>query len=106
MDDVALVLNAGSSSLKFAVFRAGTGAEWPIAARGNLEGIGTAPKMSARDGAGESLPTPTVAAEVRDASGALEQVFVWLRASFGGGRIIGVATAWFTAVPASRARQS
>lgn len=90
MEEFALVLNSGSSSLKFAVFRATRGADWPLAARGNLEGIGTSPKMSARDGAGASLSTPTIPAEVRDASTALEHVFAWLRTSFGGGRIIGV----------------
>ncbi|HXW73309.1 MAG TPA: acetate/propionate family kinase [Steroidobacteraceae bacterium] len=90
MEEFALVLNAGSSSLKFAVFRATTDPDWPLIARGNLEGIGTAPKMSARDAAGESLPTAAVPAEVRDAGGALEHVFAWLRASFSGGRIIGV----------------
>jgi acetate kinase len=90
VDEFALVMNAGSSSLKFAVFRATRGADWPLAARGNLEGIGTAPKMSARDGAGASLSTPTIPDELGDAGTALEYVFGWLRASFSGGRIIGV----------------
>lgn len=90
MEDFALVLNAGSSSLKFAIFRAASAADWPIVARGNLEGIGTSPKMSARDGSGTAMPTPALPAAVRDAGGALEHVFAWLRASFSDGRIIGV----------------
>ena len=68
MDEFALVLNAGSSSLKFAVFRTAGSGDWPLAARGNIEGIGTEPKMSARDGAGSALPTPTLPADVRDAA--------------------------------------
>jgi acetate kinase len=90
VDEFALILNSGSSSLKFAVFRIATGADWPLAARGNLEGIGTAPRMSARDGAGATLPTPTLPAGVRDAGAALEHVFAWLPGSFAGGRLMGV----------------
>ena len=44
MDDYALVLNAGSSSLKFCVFRQPGGKVWQIAARGQIEGIGTSPR--------------------------------------------------------------
>ena len=91
VDEFALVLNSGSSSLKFAVFRTAAGADWPLVGRGNIEGIGTAPKMSARDGAGSAMPTPTLPAAVRDASAALEHVFAWLRSSFAGGRLVGDA---------------
>ena len=90
MDEFALVLNSGSSSLKFALFRALERGDWPLAARGNIEGIGTSPTMSARDGSGSTLPTPNLSGEVRDAHSALEHVFAWLRTSFGGGRIVGV----------------
>jgi acetate kinase len=90
VDEFALVLNSGSSSLKYAVFRTGGGSDWPLVARGNVEGIGTSPKMSARDGAGSPLKTPALPAGVRDASAALEHVFAWLRSNFGQGRIIGV----------------
>jgi acetate kinase len=89
-DEFALVLNSGSSSLKFAVFRTAAGADWPMVARGNVEGIATSPQMSARDAAGGRLETPTLPAGVRDAGAALEHVFAWLRANFGGGRIMGV----------------
>jgi acetate kinase len=43
MDDYALVLNAGSSSLKFSVFQRADEKEWQLAARGQIEGIGTSP---------------------------------------------------------------
>jgi len=90
MDEFALVLNSGSSSLKFALFHTSAGGDWPVAARGNIEGIGTNPTMSARHRSGSTLPTPKLPGAVRDADAALEHVFAWLRSSFGGGRIIGV----------------
>ena len=90
MDEFALILNSGSSSLKFAVFRIAAGADWQLAARGNIEGIGTAPQMSARDAAGSSMPVPTLDTDVRDAGKALEHLFLWLRSDFGSARLIGV----------------
>jgi acetate kinase len=88
MDEVALVLNAGSSSLKFALFR--PNANWQVAARGIVEGIGTSPRMSARDGAGNLMQTPSPEAGVRDAGAALEHVIGWLRASFQEARLVGM----------------
>jgi len=49
---VVLVLNAGSSSLKFCVYSA-TGQElWQALARGQVEGIGSHPRFSATDAGG------------------------------------------------------
>jgi acetate kinase len=90
MDDVALVLNAGSSSLKFAVYRQPAAAPWQLSARGQIAGIGNDSRMSARDGAGAALPTPMTAASIKDSRDALECVTSWLRSSFDGGRIVGV----------------
>jgi len=89
VNELALVLNSGSSSVKFAVFRA-VGSGWPLAARGNIEGIGTAPRMSVHDGAGNAMATPGTRAGVTDAAAALERVFEWLRSSFKDGRLVGV----------------
>ncbi len=55
MTDVILVLNAGSSSLKFAVYPAQAPGCSAIL-RGKIAGIGTAPVFSARDASGEQLP--------------------------------------------------
>ena len=90
MDKVALVLNAGSSSLKFALFGTAASGDWPLAARGMVEGIGTSTRMSARDGAGKSMPTPAPGSGVRDASSALEHVIGWLRTTFQGVQLIGL----------------
>ena len=56
MIDAVLVLNAGSSSLKFAVFGVGdaTTDRSPIL-RGQLAGIGATPRFDARDADGEAL---------------------------------------------------
>ena len=55
MEDYALVLNAGSSSLKFCVFQRPEGEVWRVAARGQIDGIGTKPRLSAKDGAGTQV---------------------------------------------------
>jgi acetate kinase len=55
MTDALLSLNAGSSSLKFALFEVGAGRELAVAARGQIAGIGTEPRLIARDKAGAVL---------------------------------------------------
>ena len=54
MSGIVLVLNAGSSSLKFATFEAGEGGPAPCHA-GQVEGIGAAPRFVARDARGGAL---------------------------------------------------
>ena len=52
--DVILVLNAGSSSLKFQIFAMGlTGLERQV--RGQIDGIGVHPRFRAADAAGAVL---------------------------------------------------
>ena len=65
MDDYALVLNAGSSSLKFCVFQRPAGQAWRVEARGQIEGIGTSPRLSVKDANGESLANQEVAVSRR-----------------------------------------
>ena len=55
MTDAILVLNAGSSSLKFAVYPDKAGTPSPIL-RGKIMGIGNVPIFSARDAKGDALP--------------------------------------------------
>ncbi|MBV8404855.1 MAG: acetate/propionate family kinase [Gammaproteobacteria bacterium] len=90
MNELALVLNAGSSSLKFAVFDADGAGDWPLAARGTIEAIGAAAKVSVRNGSGASLPAGALPGTLRDAGEALQYVFDWLSRSFTGARLIGV----------------
>src|SRR5262245_53809475 len=55
MADVLLVLNAGSSSIKFSVFAQGAQAEDALLLKGQIEGLYTAPRFSAQDAAGQGL---------------------------------------------------
>jgi acetate kinase len=55
MTDAVLALNAGSSSLKFAVFRAGRAKKIEPACRGEIEATTTAPHFVARDAKGAPL---------------------------------------------------
>jgi acetate kinase len=90
MDDYALVLNAGSSSLKFNVYRRPEAVAWRLEARGQIEGIGTAPRLSARDGGGEKLVDEKLSDTLRDGKGALDALAAWLRSKWGGSRVLGV----------------
>jgi acetate kinase len=90
MDDFALVLNAGSSSLKFCVYRRPGADTWRLEARGQIEGIGTAPRMSVKDGAGAKVHDEALDGSVRDGRGALDGLAAWLRSRYGGSRVLGV----------------
>jgi acetate kinase len=90
MSDYAIVLNAGSSSLKFCIYGRPDTEAWRLEARGQIEGIGTAPRFTAKDGAGTVVVDEGLEATVRDAGGALDALARWLRARFGGARVLGV----------------
>ncbi|MBK6804981.1 MAG: acetate/propionate family kinase [Betaproteobacteria bacterium] len=89
MTDTIAVLNAGSSSLKFSVF--GVGGTLTLNVRGQVEGIGTAPRFVAKD------PTGAVVAEQRwdasdaiDHAGAVEHLFSFLATDLKRGRLLAV----------------
>jgi len=91
MDDYALVLNAGSSSLKFCVFRRPAEAKnWHLESRGQIEGIGTSARLSVKRADGASLAERTLGAMVSDGRKALDELAVWLRSMYGGSRVLGV----------------
>jgi acetate kinase len=90
MDDYALVLNAGSSSLKFCVYRRPGVEGWRLEARGQIEGIGTAPRLSAKGGEGGVLVDEKLDEAVRDGRAALDALSAWLRSRYGGSRVLGV----------------
>ena len=90
MDDYALVLNAGSSSLKFSVYRRPPVEHWRLESQGQIEGIGSAPRMSAKDGTGARLTDGALDASVRDGRTAIESLANWLRTHYGGSRVLGV----------------
>jgi acetate kinase len=90
MTDYAVVLNAGSSSLKFSVYQRPQGANWAQESRGQIDGIGTKPRFSAKDGAGAKLDDRQLDASVKDGQAALETLAAWLRSRHGGARVLGV----------------
>jgi acetate kinase len=89
MDNIAIVVNAGSSSLKFCTFRHAQGA-WSLDSRGQIEGIGTAPQLTVKDGAGSVIGDTALGGEVRDGRTALRSVAGWLRTRYAGCRVAGV----------------
>ena len=90
MPDAIVVLNAGSSSLKFSVF-VERGDEFDLIARGQAEGLSTAPRFVARDGAGKLLDEKSWGAGVKlGHDGALDHLVALLRAEFTGHRLAGV----------------
>jgi len=84
MADAILVLNAGSSSLKFSVFSLRGGELAPIAS-GQVEGIGAAPRFVAKDAAGRPAGEKRwPAGETLGHDGAFAHIAGWLRERGGG----------------------
>jgi acetate kinase len=90
MDDYSVVLNAGSSSLKFCIYLKTIDEAWRLETRGQIEGIATAPRFMARDGAGAVAADERLDGTIRDAGSALDALAAWLRARYGGARVLGV----------------
>jgi acetate kinase len=88
VDDYALVLNAGSSSLKFSVFQRPEGEGWRLEARGQIEGIGTSPHLSVKNADGERLVDQSAGA--RDGREAVDALAAWLKSKYAGARVLGV----------------
>src|SRR3954470_3594166 len=90
MDDYALVLNAGSSSLKFCVFRRPVAEKWLVESRGQIEGIGTSPRLLAKGTEGKVLAANDLSRDVRDGRAAIGALASWLRSNYGRARVLGV----------------
>ena len=86
-----LVVNAGSSSLKFSVYRPGSGDVLQWAVHGLIDGIGTRPSMKFKDGAGNTLAARDLeVAEARNVRDALALADAWLGERFGGDPLVAV----------------
>lgn len=84
MNDTILVINAGSSSLKFSVYGV-VAAGIALACKGQIEGLGSHPHLSVRDRSGTVLAdTDLPPEELPDTPAAIERVGAWLRERFGG----------------------
>jgi acetate kinase len=86
MSDALLVLNAGSSSLKFSVFRNEDPPQ--LLLRGQIEGIPTRPHFVARSETGVVAEKKWEAGARLDHRGAIEHLFAWGRDGALGGRAV------------------
>ena len=85
MSDSILVLNAGSSSIKFQLFAVQPGNGLERLLKGQFEGIGVKPHLVAKGPAGELLVEETWGAEaVPNVPAALEKVVGFLKQRLGG----------------------
>ena len=82
MEQHILVLNAGSSSLKFGMYERPDMGSLALAAQGQVEGIGTRPRLSARNESGATLVDEDLGADVRDGTDALDRLAEWLSSRF------------------------
>jgi len=90
MRDYALVLNAGSSSLKFCVYTTREAEGWDLECRGQVDGLGSRPRFGARNARGKVLVEKTLDSGTRNVPDALKLLAAWLRSTFGGARVFGV----------------
>lgn len=90
MNKYILVLNAGSSSLKFCIYRPPSNGNLQMVIKGQIEGIGGAATLSAKDSNGKTLETKRPFAEIKDANQALDVLAKWLREQFKEAHIVGV----------------
>jgi acetate kinase len=89
--DYLLVLNAGSSSLKFCVYQRRDAPGWELNSRGQIDGLGTSPRFTARQGDSSAVITSEpLNLAVRDVPSALAHLAGWLRSRYGGGQVLGV----------------
>jgi acetate kinase len=84
MSETILVVNAGSSSIKFQLFSVGAGDQLQRRLKGQIEGIGVRPRLVAKGADGASLVDKTCPpAEVGDVPAALGKLVEFLRAEIG-----------------------
>ena len=84
MSDTILVVNAGSSSIKFQLFSVGERDRLQRLLKGQIEGIGVHPRLFAKGVKGETLIDQTwPGADVPDVPAALAKVVEFLRAEIG-----------------------
>jgi acetate kinase len=77
-----LVINAGSSSIKFSLFESAAGGSLVAAARGQVEGIGKTARFEAMDAAGQKLDGPAPGGN--DHQAAIKAIHDWFAAQAGG----------------------
>ena len=79
-----LVINAGSSSVKFQLFAAASPDRIELITKGQMDGIGTRPRLQAKDAEGRSGRSKWSANDVGSIQGALDRSIPFLREQVGG----------------------
>jgi acetate kinase len=92
MNNYLLVINAGSSSIKFAVYqRDGASNQLVADATGQIEGIGNQPKLSLKDSHAADLVGHSLAVdEVHDHASAISIIFSWSKDYLTDGSLLAV----------------
>lgn len=92
MNNYLLVINAGSSSIKFAVYQRDASSSQLVAdAAGQIEGIGNQPNFKVKNNHGVILVERKLSAdEARDHTGAVTIIRTWLQGYFAGGTLLAV----------------
>jgi len=91
MGSAILVLNAGSSSLKFSLFDAGAPGVLSAVAVGQVEGLGTAPRLKAKGPDGQViLDERRSTTEIGNHAQALQDIAALLGSRFVGTELVGV----------------
>lgn len=85
MADTVLVVNAGSSSIKYSLYEIGGAHTLRLASKGQMAGIGTEPHLRAHDAQGAALADQKYSADdVPDVPAAMAYMGDWLRTHLGG----------------------
>ncbi len=87
MRSYSMPARRASSSASIAVRASET---WRLESRGQIDGIGTSPRLTANAAAGVSIADEKLDASVKDGRAAVEFLAEWLRSRYGGARVLGV----------------
>src|SRR5215469_15752122 len=83
--DTILVVNAGSSSVKFQLYAVGGAGDLKCLIKGQMDGIGTRPRLRAKSTDEKNAIDQTYSAEeVADLPAAMQKTGAWLRDAHGG----------------------
>jgi acetate kinase len=88
MSDLVLVINAGSSSIKFSLFETAGSADPQVLFKGQMEGLYVEPKFTAKDADDNKLVSETLPADQpKNHDYALRHMLAWLQQRLGGREI-------------------
>lgn len=88
MKKAIMVINAGSSSIKFSLFIAEDGTEQRLSSRGQVEGINVAPRFEAKDEAGTLLAEKTWDDAKTSHEDLLKYLIDWIESHLEGAKLV------------------